>query len=132
MAFPTLESVTESSFDSASTTHNVSMPASVSSDDLLLMFFSPLDQPTVTTPSGWTLLDSDEMIQGTAALYFFGKKATGTEGGTTVNVGTDVSCTAAAQVYHITGWGGTLASDIDSASDEYSDSNPDPPSVTAG
>lgn len=119
MAFPVVESVTEYQQASQQTSHNVTMPATVTADDLLLMLFC-CDQDvasglSLTTPSGWTQI----VIQSTTGAYvvaIYAKKAVGNEGGTTVNVaitGSPNSQVAVAQTYRITGWGGTIADDID-------------------
>lgn len=141
MSFPSRESVTETSFGSASQTHNVSMPATVDAGDLLIMIVN-LMQPSgafsLTEPSGWsTLLSSNDYLSGSpvghAAVY--GKDAVGDEDGTTVNVATTGdTTTGSAQVYRISGWGGTLATHvaISSAFSGGIGQQPDPSSLTSG
>jgi hypothetical protein len=103
------------------------MPATVAAGDLLLILFACMGgNPTVTTPSGWVLLQnsaSEPFIHST----LFAKTADGSEGGTTVNVVTSLSKTAAVHVLRISGWGGFLSSTIAAAS---AGTNPDPPSVS--
>jgi len=133
MAFPTVESITETAFSSAATAHDVDMPATVTADDLLLVFFANNNNTAVTTPSGWTLLQggNQSFVNGNA----YAKKADGTEGGGTVDFVTASSEAGTAQCYRITSWGGTLADDVDvnviyTASSGTSHENPN--TTTAG
>lgn len=105
---PEVVSLTETVFSSDVTDHPVNMPATVTSGNLLLMPFTSDGSPTITTPSGWTLLYSQS--NGTVVMgCAFARVATGSEGGTTVNVVTSAAENAAAQVYRISSWQGTLA-----------------------
>src|SRR5439155_787842 len=52
--FPTIQSVTSTSFPTDSTTHNVQMPATVNAGDLLIVFFADHGTPGMNYPSGWT------------------------------------------------------------------------------
>ena len=127
MAFPTVQSVTESSFTSASTAHNVSMPATVDSGDLLIVIFSTLSNSvTITTPSGWTLLNSStgSSLTRTASYY---KVAAGTEDGGTVDFVTSGSDIAVAQCYRITGHNGEVEVGTPATNNNI---NPDCPAVT--
>lgn len=54
MGFPVILSVTETSFDTNTTSHLVAMPAVVAAGDLLVILFANDADSTVTTPSGWT------------------------------------------------------------------------------
>lgn len=119
MAFPAVQSITNTDFASETTDHNVSMPATVNSGDLLLMGFSyahGADNDTPTTPSGWsTLFTTGNSWTGEGRLTVYVKNAAGTEGGGTVNVVTPTAHRAAATVYRITGWrnSGTILNDIE-------------------
>lgn len=105
---PEVASVTETVFSDDVTDHPVNMPATVTSGNLLLMPFTADAAPTITTPSGWTLLYSQS--NGTTVTgCAYARVATGSEGGTTVNVVTSAAENAAAQVFRITSWQGTLA-----------------------
>lgn len=102
MAYPQVQSITPTTIASASTTHNVNMPATVNTNDLLLaLFASVAGSITVTTPSGWTQIttQSNTFIR----LSVYGKIASGSEDGTTVNFLTSIATRAVAQVYRITG-----------------------------
>jgi len=132
VAFPTRESVTETQFSTASTTHNVSMPATVDAGDLLIVIISIKDSAsnTFTTPSGWTAIANDDnapfVHQG-----IFAKDADGTEDSTTVNFATSSAATGCAQCYRISGWGGTLASDLEAGTyGPHGGTAPNPPSLT--
>jgi hypothetical protein len=138
MAYAVLESTTETSFSSQSTTHNVSMPSTVYADDLLIAFvnlnttyFDDEDPPSV---SGWTNLGWTWFNGSTPRGGLWVKKAAGTEGGGSVNWGTTSSCRGYAQCLRVTAWGGTLSTDVDICTDPtYGESNVIPmPEVVAG
>lgn len=114
-ATPTAAAPTTTTFASG-TTHNVTMPATVSSGELLLAFFTNDANSTVTTPSGWSrIITGVRTTQATGSVY--AKKATGSEGGTTVNFLTNASRAASANVYRVQGWngdlGGVVANSVD-------------------
>lgn len=91
-------SITQSAFGTNTTAHLVAMPAAVAAGDLLLMHFVNDGNATVTTPAGWTLLNST--LNGTQVRSgWYYKLAAGTEGGTTVDMVTSVAEHAAAQVH---------------------------------
>ena len=136
MAFPTVQSRTETAVHPQSTTHDISMPATVDAGDLLLMFVAIFDPdsgtPTFTTPTGWTSIFDVANASNRSRHALFGKDADGTEDSTTVNVATNVTCVMAAVVYRITDWGGTLGSHVEASSSPSTgnSSSPDPPAVT--
>jgi len=115
MTVPSLTSITATQFNSNATTHNVSMPASVTTGDLLLVFMAvDMDglstNGQITNPTGWTVVIAGNIgPSNTQRLGCFAKVSDGTEGGTTVNFATSNSQTAAAQCYRIAAgsWGGT-------------------------
>ena len=126
--FPEVESITPTSFPVHSWDHHVAMPGEVQAGDLLLCIFTNHAWATVTTPSGWTALgttlNGNEVRTGVYA-----KKATGTEGGTTVNFGTSMMETAVAHVYRISGWfdDGTITNAVANAAVTGVGLAPDPP-----
>ncbi len=131
--YPTIDSITTTTFGTDATTHNVTMPASVEAGDLLLAFFTNDGSATVTTPSGWTAVTT--LARGTAARgSIYAKISVGTEGGTTVNFVTSAAEQGAAQVYKIlsASWYGSITSGIATASyDPGAATNaPNPPSLT--
>jgi hypothetical protein len=85
------------------TTHNVTLPSSISAGNLLIMVFRAGDTVTATTPSGWTLLDSRS---SSGVTYIWYKVATGSEGATET-VTTASSIRSSAITYRITGYTGT-------------------------
>lgn len=130
MAFPVVQSITETQFSSSATAHLVSMPATVSSGDLLMILFANEGGGTITNPSGWTE-KWNENVGNVAGGACFVKVADGTEGGTTVDVVTSASRTAAAQVYRIDSWEGTLSGIKTGIFTTHSlTTTPNPPSLT--
>lgn len=135
MAFPTVEETLTQGFSSKTTSHSVDMPTTVNSGELLLVFicFNGLGGNVgTTTPTGWSqLAKSDDHYDHIAVVY--GKKSDGTEGGTSVNFQTGIETTAAAAVTRrISGWKGTLSTDVDiTISSQGSGDSPNPTSVTA-
>jgi hypothetical protein len=116
-SFPKTESLTETIFDTESTTHNVQMPSDVESGDLLLVFLS-VDGgtgSTVTTPSGWTSIN--DTTNGTnVRSVVYAKSADGTEDGTTVNFATSNAEKASALTVSILAskwYGGSVATAVE-------------------
>jgi hypothetical protein len=138
MAYPTVQSITEDFITTRSTTHNITMPATVNAGDLLIIFIQVEFQNQIpATPSGWTVLDSDNLTGGASgkgSSAIFAISAVGDEDSTEVNCSTAGSCVHAAQTYRITGWGGTVADDIDITAQTNATlaTTHDIPSVTAG
>ncbi len=127
--FPTVASVTESTFSTATTAHAVLMPATVVSGDLLLALLRcDADATSITTPSGWTAKSGAV----TGALY--AKVADGTEGGTTVDFVTDIADEMAAQVYRINKntWYGDVGIGVTFADATATSTTPDPPNLAPG
>ncbi len=138
-AFPSVTSGTNATSVTDSTTHNITMPATVAAGDLLLVVVSYEGASSITdpsAPSGWTKEFSLSQSSNTYWLAVFTKDAVGNEDGTSVNFASSVSSTVAAQVYRISAasWYGTLASgvDVDSTGASGSFSNSlNPPSFSA-
>jgi hypothetical protein len=101
----------------------VNLPASLVSGNLLLMGVVT-QGGAVTTPSGWTLLNS--VSSASPYYYLFRKTSTGSEGSTVTVTIAGAGCGAV--VYQISGWSGTPA--VGTAA-SGSGTTPDPPSVTA-
>lgn len=127
--FPTVDTVLTQGFSTSTNIHNVNMPATVDSGDLLIVgvaFIEASGGPS--TPSGWTLLN--QSYHG--GLY--AKVADGTEGGTSVDWNSTSTTTMATHLYQVSGWGGVLANDGDYSgtdSGTSSESTTNPPAVTA-
>ncbi|WP_415280976.1 hypothetical protein [Candidatus Nitrososphaera sp. FF02] len=135
--FPQVESLTESVFSTNVVSHEVAMPATVDEGDLLLVLFSSdadAAADTVSTPEGWTLIEtmirSNNQVRGS----IYAKVADGIEGGTTVDFQTSSNERAAAQVYRIPAltWFGDITDGIDSAGVDPggTTATPDPPSLS--
>ncbi len=141
MAFPTVSNVATQAF-TTSTTHNVTMPGTVSAGDLLILaFYAENGGVSFTNPSGWTVLAEDDFAANNTGasgrLIVYGRDADGTEGGTSVNVATDASRVAASILYRIAAasWMGDLATDVDVSAATIpmaSGAAGDPASVSAG
>ena len=128
MSFPQDQTPVATQFGSVATAHLVSMPASVTAGDLLIIIIEVRGTQTLTTPGGWTVEWTDS---GGAACYV--RDADGTEGGTTVDVVSSVADVGAAQCLQITSksWFGTLATGVESGTlATGSSDSPDPASVT--
>ena len=131
---PVVASLDDGTQAANSTTHNVNMPADVGVGDLLLVLFCNDGSTTVTTPAGWSLLDS--IVDGTAYRgSIFGKVALGSEDGTTVNFQTSSGETGAWHVYQVlkNNWFGRFS---DGIATEFGTSgttdSPDPPLLEPG
>lgn len=75
---------------------------------------SSTSAPTITTPTGWSILaartpGSDNGAAPFIAAIAYDKVADGSEGGTSPGVTTSANATMAAQVFRITSWAGSLA-----------------------
>ena len=127
--YPVVESRVVTTFSTNTTTHNVLMPETINSGDLLFVPFGNDGGATVTTPSGWSLRGTVD-ASGQGRMTVFARVATGDLAGTTVNFVTSASEEGAAIVYRISNWGGTL-SDL-AISSMALQSSPDPPSLTSG
>ncbi len=135
--FPSISSVTTEVFSSATQAHNVDMPATVASGDLLVVLFTNDGNATVTDPDTtgpWTQIATQ--LRGTAVRgSVWAKVADGTEGATQVNFQTSVSEEAAAQVYQVPAgeWSGTIAGVEAGTFDPGGTTNaPNPPSLNPG
>jgi hypothetical protein len=128
--FPTVQSLTASSFPIHANSHAVAMPANVTAGDLLLCIFTNHAWATVTTPSGWTEVGTT--LNGTQVRTGrYAKRADGTEGGTSVDFVTSITETAVAHVYRISGWfdDGVLTDAIADAAAIGTGTAPDPPAL---
>ncbi len=132
MATPIVESALTKEFAAPATSHLVDYPATVNADDLLLIIFANDGTSAITDPSGYTALDT-EAIAGAGQMGIYAKVAAGSEGDGIEDVVTATGEEACSQIYRITNWGGTIATDIDIAAPvAETTTTPNPPSVTAG
>lgn len=125
--FPAVEDVTTSYF-SAATAHAVNMPASVTAGQLLFVVLGIDQAATITTPSGWTVVEDS-----TTRCKSYARISDGTEGGTTVDFVTATSREMAAHVYRISNWYGTISTGVFAGTPNGSSAgNPDCPTLDPG
>jgi len=131
MAFPQVEATNHSVEASNTTSHTVSLPASISSGETLLVFFSTDGGNTATFPEGWTkFFGKDNGSDNHLAIAW--RKADGEEGAS-ITVTTTDSEHSTHISYRISG-----AIDPTSTAPEVStgatgdDRNPNPDSLTPG
>lgn len=127
MAFPVVESVTPTLFGTAATAHLVVMPAVVNAGDLLTTVFANAGNTTVTTPTGWTQLDTTQ-ASTTVRLGSYYRIADGTEDGVTVDFVTAGAVKAVAHVYRHSAWHGTTPPEVGIAA-TGSSTTPDSPNL---
>jgi len=106
MTFPVIESTTTGSASADALSHNVTLPATINSGDLLLILFGADAQPTITwdntTAGTWTLLASETAQAGRSAVIYY-KIANGTEDSAVLSIGLSTSDQAAWIIYRISG-----------------------------
>lgn len=127
MTFPTIEATSTYTNESSLSSYSVTLPASIASGDLLLLFIKTADGVIgVNTPTDWTLLLAvNSGTFNSERMYVFTKEATGSEGSTvTVTLGS--ARRIAAVCYRISGVDHTHIE----ATNDASLVN-DPPSITA-
>lgn len=130
MAFPQVSSTNTSSEVSNVTSHTVNLPASISSGDLLIVFFSCDAVETTTWPSSNAWYDGvlvDEVgFNHTCDVVY--RIADGTEG-STITVTTGTAEQSEHISYRITAWHGTTPPEaVDDGGVQTN--QPDPPSLT--
>lgn len=93
------KSVTTTPFGSASTDHQVEIPAVLDGERLLCQFVNRTTS-SVTTPSGWTLLNSTAAAAESRASWYY-RDVSADADATTVNFVTSGSCEAVGIVYQL-------------------------------
>lgn len=128
MALAIVNSASYTNGDTAATSHNVTLPSSIVSGNLLLLFCGINGTPTVTDPTGWTVTLS---ATNTDTWRIYSRIADGSEGAT-VTVGLSASNRMGCAAYQISGnQNGTSSSEIAiSSASNANTANPDPPSLT--
>lgn len=112
--------------------HPVNLPTGISAGNLLLMFFIANGSPTVTDPSGWSLLASGATPGTYDTIRLYGKIASGSEGATET-VALSANNRASAITYLVTGnRNGVTSSEIavSAVNEQGSGINHDPPNLT--
>ena len=105
--YPVVAGTNTSTTTTASTSHTLSLPGSISSGDLLIAMLASTNQSSainISWPSGWTEFYEADASAGSghhaqAGAY---RQADGTEG-STISVTTNVSVTSSHNAYRITG-----------------------------
>lgn len=130
MAFPTVAtSSSGTQANAVSTTLTATLPASIASGDLLIVFAAQDKNNTITAATGWTLLDTSSVASpgsGTGAFAY--KVATGSEGATEAVLESSSVEEWAYGVYRITG--ANVVGGIDYTGTTGATGAPDPPSHT--
>lgn len=126
MAFPTVQATNDSITSPGATTATVSLPASISSGDLLIILLATTADLTWTTPSGWTSLFNYAPSASRKMVGYY-RVADGGEGAT-VSVSLSTSATTWHNAYRITGYTSPPES---GAGATGASGQPDPPSLTA-
>lgn len=128
MTYPVVESITSTAFPSLVTDHIVNLPALVASGNLLIVFYTNRGSRNFSAIPGWTVIYD---IYDVAQTFCAARVSDGTEGGGTINIQVDSTGTVGcATVYQISGWGGTIATDIDYNEFGDSSNSPNPPALT--
>ncbi len=125
MAFPVVAATNSSQVTTPGTSHACSLPAAIAAGNLLILLFSTDSTTTVSTPAGWTLLDS--ATNGAIRHTSFWKTASGSEGAS-VTVTTGSSTNSAHRSYRITGQGASAPEH--GIATTGSSTGPDSPSLT--
>lgn len=111
-----------------SSSHNVTLPASIASGDLLVMLFACRPGTPPATPSGWTLLGSANQSTNALGTWFY-RWADGMEGATVAVSTSGSTAVATAQTYRIRGADAMQNPEI-ATNTQTNTVNPDPPSLT--
>lgn len=98
--FPTLLDITPTATIPTSTSHNINMPATVATGDLLIAIVAATTASTVSVSAGgWTAIYNTMVSPVSTAILY--KVADGTEGGTVVNFTTPSAVPMCGSVFRI-------------------------------
>jgi hypothetical protein len=126
MAFPVVQSTITSEEVTEVTSHDVSLPAGVSSGDLVVVYVAVKNNRTVTYPAGWTeILDTNGTGVSISVAY---RRCDGTEGATII-VTSSILDASSHGAYRITGHHATTNPEVGTTT-AGTDQSPDPPSLT--
>ena len=128
MAYPQVAATNTSAEASATSTHTVSLPASISSGDLLLILLAIDAARTTTFPAGYTELYDEVDAQTKITLAVAYRVADGGEGATIEVTSSDTGMSAHA-TYRITGHDSGNPPEISTGASSE-DTSPDPDSLT--
>lgn len=129
MAVPVTASNATTVTDVTGTTLTITKPSGVASGDLLVAFVHVSGSPTLTPPSGWTLIDSVTNAFGVGTLYAFRFMAGGSEPASYswTWTGSQYSCGG---IYRVTGADATTPINTSAKSAPASGATQVSPSVT--
>lgn len=137
MAFPQLASESSGSQTSNTTSHSVTLPATVPAGALLRIAMSFDGNPTVTwdnsTAGAWTLLRQGNN-GSICKLVNYVKVADGTEGGLTLTIATSASEQSVYRAVAYTNWEGTIGGGVAvvATAATGASATPNPPALTTG
>ena len=127
-AFPVVAATANSTETADVTTHTVNLPASIGAGDLLVAFACVDASPTITEPSGWSVLHSTANgSANTGAIWY--KVASGSEGAT-MTFATSAGQQSAHITWRVTGHGHSASAPNSGTAATGTDANPNPPSLT--
>ena len=129
MGYPSEGTPKATNFSTSATSFGVVMPTTVTANDLLLVFIQTRYAQTWTPPTGWTQLFVKAGGSSVGQLSAFYKKASGSEGGTTITWTGNTLSTATAQAIDISGWDGSTTPEYVNNSGD-STTNPSSSSLT--
>lgn len=130
MAFPTVAASTTSTEGSNTTSHTVSLPTGISAGDRLGVLFTNHGTATVTTPSGWSEIDTVSVDDGSAdncRTTYLERFADGNEG-STLSITTSASERSTHIAMRFESSDGSQAAEA--TTNSGTGNNPDPPSLT--
>lgn len=117
MTFPLVQSTAVTNFSADQTSHVVNLPAGIQAGDRLLIWFcADSTGGTVTTPTGWTLLQGP--INQTDRSLLYSRTADGTEG-TTVTIATSVAESSSSVALRVSGVVSVVSSSGSASSGSY-------------
>lgn len=128
MAFPTVASTSGGNRATNATSHDVTLPGSIASGDLLIVTVVFDGNPAVTWPAGWTALHAGVSASSLARIEMRYRIATGSES-SPINFTTDVTEMFCYTCLRITGWHGTTPPES-SAGTTGTSTAPNPDSLT--
>lgn len=137
MAFPQIVSESSGAQTSNSTSHSVTLPATVAAGNLLRVAMAFDGNPTVTwddsTAGTWTLLRQGNN-GSICKLVNYVKVADGTEGGLTLTVTTSASEQSVYRAVAYNQWEGTLSGGVAvvATASTGTSTSPNPPALTTG
>lgn len=128
MAFPSVASTATSQEGTATTTHDVIVPAGIEAGDLLLLFLTVYQLPTISDlPAGWIQLYSVDTPSSYNRGQAYYKIADGTEVDFTFT--TSTSKKSVNRCFRVIDWHGVTPPECGIAA-TGSSTNPDPPSLS--